>query len=74
MVFFVLHPDVALSLPCWLSQFDAFNRYNVILYYDGSLVSSNLNSKLFCFHCVRPNVYTRCGHVVRDFESEAKTM
>ena len=27
------------------------------LYYEESLVSSNLNSKLFGFHCVRPNVH-----------------
>ena len=45
-----LRPDVALSLPCWLSQF-------LFLYYEESLVSSNLNSKLFRFHCVRPNQY-----------------
>ena len=28
----------------------------LFLYYEESLVSSNLNSKLFLFHCVRPNV------------------
>ena len=28
----------------------------LFLYYEKSLVSSNLNSKLFRFHCVRPNV------------------
>ena len=28
------------------------------LYYEESLVSSNLNSKLFRFHCVRPNLHT----------------
>ena len=43
--FFLLRPDVSLSLPCWLSQ------------YRRSLVSSNLNSKLFRFHCVRPNLH-----------------
>ena len=30
----------------------------LFLYYEESLVSSNLNSKLFGFHCVRPNVDT----------------
>ena len=29
----------------------------LFLYYKESLGSSNLNSKLFRFHCVRPNVY-----------------
>ena len=36
---------------------------NLFLYYEESLVlSSNLNSKLFRFHCVRPNVYLWCRH------------
>ena len=30
----------------------------LFLYYEESLVSSNLNSKLLRFHSVRPNVYT----------------
>ena len=30
----------------------------LFLYYEESLVSSNLNSKLFRFHCVRPNAHT----------------
>ena len=72
--FFLLHPDVALSLSCWLSQFSwdsqqgrdratsgrnkkNFNGPILFLYYEESLVSSNLNSKLFRFHCVvRPNL------------------
>ena len=29
----------------------------LFLYYEESLVSSNLNSNLLRFHCVRPNVY-----------------
>ena len=29
----------------------------LFLYYEESLVSSNLNSKLFRFHCVRPNLH-----------------
>ena len=28
----------------------------LFLYYEESLVSSNLNSKLFRFHCVRPSI------------------
>ena len=31
----------------------------LFLYYEESLVSSNLNSKLFRFHCVRPMVHTK---------------
>ena len=39
------------------------NKKNLIrpilfLYYEESLVSSNLNSNLLRFHCVRPNVHT----------------
>ena len=30
----------------------------LFLYYEESLVSSNLNSNLFRFHCVRPTVHT----------------
>ena len=30
----------------------------LFLYYEESQVSSNLNSKLFRFHCVRPSVHT----------------
>ena len=30
----------------------------LFLYCEESLVLSNLNSKLFRFHCVRPNVHT----------------
>ena len=29
----------------------------LFLHYEESLVSSNLNSKLFIFHCVRPNLH-----------------
>ena len=56
--FFLLRPDVALSLPCWLSQFRKAKLRQPILflYYEESLVSSNLNSKLFRFHCVRPTL------------------
>ena len=67
--FFLLCPDVAKSLPCWLSQFsfstgrqDATKKNSkgpiLFLYYEESLVSSNLNSELFRFHCVRPNLST----------------
>ena len=31
-------------------------KLDLFLYYEESLVSSNLNSKLFGFHCVRPNI------------------
>ena len=30
----------------------------LFLYYEESLVASNLNPKLFRFHCVRPNIHT----------------
>ena len=60
--FFLLHPDVALSLTCWLSQFrkaKLSQRKSIgpilFSYYEESLLSSNLNSKLFRFHCVRHN-------------------
>ena len=33
-------------------------------YYEESLVSSNLNSKLFRFHCVRPNLHSKPHLVV----------
>ena len=68
----MLRPDVALSLPCWLSQWqptrqrqfnvrtqqNKINQANLILYYEESLVSSNLNSKLLRFHCAHPNLPT----------------
>ena len=31
----------------------------LFLYYEESLVLSNLNSELFRFHCVRPDIHTR---------------
>ena len=55
-------PDVAKSLPCWLSQFiqDATKKISIwpilFLYYEESLVSSSLNSKLFRFHSAHPNL------------------
>ena len=77
--FFLLRPDLAKSLPCWLSQF-SFSKLRqptgqrlsnvrtqqkknsikpiLFLYYEESLVSSNLNSKLLRFHCSHPNVHT----------------
>ena len=70
---FLLHPDIALSLPCWLSQFrkaklrqptgQRRNKKNSIgpilfLYYEESLVSSNLNSNLLRFHCAHPTLHT----------------
>ena len=70
--FFLLRPDVAKPLPCWLSQFRKAKqgrelRHEAIkksigpilfLCYEESLVSSNLNSKQLRFHGVRPNVGT----------------
>ena len=72
-------PDVALSLPCWLSKLNFSNlrqptgqrqsnvrmqqnKFSIkpilFLHYEESLVvSSNLNSILFRFHCVRPTVH-----------------
>ena len=75
-LFFLLRPDFALSLPCWLSQFSwdsqqsrdvatsgrnknaFFIKPILFLYYEKSLLSSNLNSKLFSFHRVKPNLHT----------------
>jgi hypothetical protein len=45
-LFFLLHPDVALDNVGYLSLI----RPILFLYYEESLVSSNLNSKLFRFH------------------------
>ena len=74
--FFLLPPDIAKSLPCWLSQF-SFSKLRqptwqrlsnirrqqtqisigpiLILYYEESLVSPNLNSKQHRFHGARPS-------------------
>ena len=75
---FLLHPDVAKSLPCWLSQFrkaklrqSTGQRLSnvrgkqkeisigpiLFLYYEESLVSSNLNSKQLRFHGAHPKLY-----------------
>ena len=48
------------------TRLSTYNKKNLMgpilfLYYEESLVSSNLNSKLFWFHCVRPNVHTMYG-------------
>ena len=71
---FLLHPDFAKSLPCWLSQFsfsklrqptgqrrqDATNKN----FNSANLIlmlwgkSSNSNSKQHRFHCAHPNVDT----------------
>jgi hypothetical protein len=63
--FFLLRPDDAKSLPCWLYQFSNVRTQQkksigpiLFLYYEESLVSSNLNSNLLRFHCAHPNVYT----------------
>ena len=81
---FLLRPDFAKFLPCWLSQYSqvsmkraarlttyicskascSFNRdlrvtgLILFLYYEESMVSSNLNSKQLWFHSVRPIVHT----------------
>ena len=63
----MVHPDV-----CCLSLAETANRAEteqrqdatkkiligpiLFLYYEESLVSSNLNSNLFMFHCAHPNV------------------
>ena len=36
-----------------------YNAPPLFLYYEESLVLSNLNSKLFWIHCVRPNLSTK---------------
>ena len=51
----LLRPSIAGSLPCCLSQ----------LYYEESLVLSNLNSKLFRFHSIHPNLH---GWVIETFQ------
>ena len=70
--FFLLHPDVAKSLPCWLSQFsfsklrqptgqrqsNIRTQQKSFNCYEESLVSSNLNSNLLRFHCAHPTVLT----------------
>jgi hypothetical protein len=77
--FFLLGPEVALSLPCWLSQFRKANVrtqqifFSIVpilfLYYEDSLVSSNLNSNLLRIHCVRPNVNTRANSNRANFRA-----
>ena len=72
----LLRPDIAKSLPCWLSQFrkaelrqPSGQRLSNIrvqqkksigpilfLYYEESLVSSNLNSKQLRFHGAHPRL------------------
>ena len=36
----------------------------LFLYYEESLVSSNLNSNLLRFHCVRPSIHTSIHNIV----------
>ena len=65
--FFFLLPDFSNSnsLPCWLSQFSWMQQKKIsmgpilFLYYKESLVSTNLNSKLFRFHSAHPNLHTQ---------------
>ena len=74
MDFFSLHPDVAKSLPCFFSklrqptgqrlsnvrkqQTKIAIRPILFLYYEESLVSSNMNSKQLRFDGAHPNVRT----------------
>ena len=71
-----LHPEVAKCLPFWMSQLikaklrqptgqrvsnvRVQRKKKIFFYWEESLASSNLNSKLFRFHCVRPNVHIYC--------------
>ena len=92
---FLLHPDFAQSLSCWLSHF-SFSKLRqqtgqrlskdrkqqtkssigptLCLYYEESLVSSNLNSKQFSFHGAHPksfipsNLWGTCATVLNHFE------
>ena len=41
----------------------------LFLYYDESLVSSKMNSKLFRFHCVRPNVHPYLTSMLHTYVS-----
>ena len=59
-----LHPDVAkLRQPTGQRQSNVRTQQKnlirpiLFLYYEESLVSSNLNSKLLRFHCTHPNVH-----------------
>ena len=55
--FFVASWHCSVSALLALSVYLVFLiRPIIILYYEESLVFSNLNSKLFMFHCVRPNL------------------
>ena len=61
--FFMLHPDFAKSL-----HTKKIMGPILCSYYDESLVSSNLNSKLLWFHSVRPNINTDiCAKRERNF-------
>ena len=52
----MLRPDVDLSQPCQDAKKNLIGPI-VSLYYEESLVSSNLNSNLPRFHCAHPNVH-----------------
>ena len=58
---FLLRPDVAKSLLCWLSQLNTTKKNLMgpilFLYYEERLVSSNLNSKQLRFHGAHPNIH-----------------
>jgi hypothetical protein len=61
---FLLRPETANRAET-LHRQDATKNFLVgpilFLYYEESLVSSNLNSKLLWFHSVRPNVHAKIG-------------
>ena len=73
--FLLLYPDVALS---GRIKKNFFMGPILFLYYVESLVSSNLNSKLFRFPCVRPNVHIRIflgsiGKMMPRFQQKSGT-
>ena len=92
--FFLLRPDVAKSLPCWLSQF-SFSKLRqptgqrlsnvrtqqtkisigpiLFLYYEESLVSSNLNSKQLRFQGAHPNVQSSLYDVLSIYVGNIHT-
>ena len=72
---FLLRPDIEKSLPCAKlrqptgQNQDAtfFSMWPILFFYcDQSLVSSNLNSKLFRFHSAHPNLHTLCTSLCKS--------
>ena len=71
----MLHPDVALSETEQRQDATFFFLIGQILFlhYEESLVLSNLDSKLFRFHCVRPNVPTHQLNMIYVYAEVAKS-